>query len=309
MYGMTTLGTVMDTVTEMSRHHFDEHIPVRDVSFDSLDVCRIDNEPHRLRPAAQQQICNRLGVPITYMRKCTDKLQQENLNYWIEKERNDTLFFRFDGADIRAVFTPRYTPVDNMAVLHQIERVGCGPDTRVQCSLDDELMAVSIPDSNKTFAVNGDRITPGISVSNSEVGMSSVHITAFYLRLVCTNGLIAKTSMCSSYRHISTRILENFGSVFHDVESGLYEQIGSFRISLESPVHDPMSSLTAFNRQFGLCEVEQKAVEWARPSEAGDTMFNVIQTYTRASQMPGLSAESRIKLQQTGGNILALVQK
>jgi hypothetical protein len=45
-------------------------------------------------------------------------------------------------------------------------------------------MALSITDSGQTFDLGGDRITPGISISNSEVGLSSLRIAAFYLRLV-----------------------------------------------------------------------------------------------------------------------------
>jgi hypothetical protein len=81
------------------------------------------------------------------------------------------------------------------------------PDTRVQCSLDNEFMSLSIPDSKETFQFNGERMTPGISVSNSEVGLTSLSIAAFMLRLVCTNGMISKTEVSASYRHVSTKIL------------------------------------------------------------------------------------------------------
>ena len=35
---------------------------------------------------------------------------------------------------------------------------------------------------------------------------------------------------------------------------------------------------------------------------AGDTMFAVVNSYTRAAQFKGLSAESSYKLQRVGGN-------
>jgi hypothetical protein len=52
--------------------------------------------------------------------------------------------------------------------------MGYGSETQVQCHLDSEFMLLSIPDSKKTFQVNGDKMTPGISVSNSEVGLSMI---------------------------------------------------------------------------------------------------------------------------------------
>ncbi len=41
--------------------------------------------------------------------------------------------------------------------------------------------------------------------------------------------------------------------------------------------------------------------------EAGDTMFNVVNTYTRAAQYEGLDAESSYRLQRIGGNILGML--
>jgi len=76
---------------------------------------------------------------------------------------------------------------------------------------------------------------------------------------------------------------------------------------MESPADDPVKTIESFNRQFGLNEDERKAVEWAWPQEAGDTMFAVANTYTRAAQFKGLPAESSYKLQRVGGNVLGML--
>ena len=80
-----------------------------------------------------------------------------------------------------------------------------------------------------------------------------------------------------------------------------------FRISIESPVDNPESTIETFNRQYQLGKVEKEAVEWAWPLEAGDTMFNVVNTYTRAAQFDGLTAEASYRLQRIGGNILGML--
>ena len=46
---------------------------------------------------------------------------------------------------------------------------------------------------------------------------------------------------------------------------------------------------------------------WTGPLEAGDTMFNVVNVYTRAAQFEGLTAESSYRLQRIGGNILGML--
>jgi len=79
-----------------------------------------------MRPLAQQAIACRLGIPIRYLRKCPPEMQAYNMNYWIKKEKNEELFFRFDGEEVRAVFTPKYKPVDNFEILERLDSLYLG---------------------------------------------------------------------------------------------------------------------------------------------------------------------------------------
>ena len=49
-------------------------------------------------------------------------------------------------------------------------------------------------------------------------------------------------------------------------------------------------------------------MEWALPQEYGQTMFHVINVYTKAAQYPELPADSGYKLQKVGGSILGMVK-
>jgi len=68
-----------------------------------------------------------------------------------------------------------------------------------------------------------------------------------------------------------------------------------------------MSTIKSFNRQFQLGNDEQEAVDWGFGLEYGETMFNIIQGYTRAAQFDGLSAESSYRLMKVGGDILGML--
>jgi hypothetical protein len=308
MSNMTTLGNVFDRVHEMSRHYHDKFIEVKEITFDSLETISISDELHRLKPIAQQSISNRLGIPFHYLRKCPPDIQRLNLNHWLQHERNDELFFRFNGDDVRAIFTPRYIPTDNLEVLDKLKSLDYPLDTKVQSSIDDEFMMVNIPDGRQSFTVNGDRMTPGISVSNSEVGLASLSIAAFVLRLVCTNGMISKTEISASYRHVSAKILTGLPKVLTDVSNELGKKKDQFRLSIESKVEHPELTISSFNSQFLLSKTEKEAVDWAMPLEFGQTMFHIINVYTKAAQYPELSADSGYKLQKVGGTILEMVK-
>lgn len=308
MSSMTTFGNVFDKVQQMSRNYHDKFIKVPELSFESLETVTISNEPHRLKPIAQMSISNRLGIPFHYLRKCPPDIQSLNLNHWLKHEKNEQLFFRFNGDDVRAIFTPRYIPTDNIEVLWKLESLNYGYDTRVQSSLDDEFMMVNIPDGRQSFVVNGDKMTPGISISNSEVGLASLSIAAFVLRLVCTNGMISKTQVSASYRHVSGKILNELPGVLNDVSRELGQKKDQFRLSIESRVEHPETTINSFNNQFQLNKEEKEAVEWALPLEYGNTLFHVVNVYTKAAQYKELSADSGYKLQKVGGTILEMVK-
>ena len=304
---LTTLGKVWDRVDELNRHCHDNLIDVPNISFDSLETMKIGNDRHNLRTIAQRSIAWRLGIPFNYLSKCPAELQAIQMNHWIEHEKNKQLFLRFDGQEVRAIFTPRYRALDNFEILTRLDDMGYGSDTQVQCHLDDEFMLLSIPDGKQTFQVNGDKMTPGISVSNSEVGLASLSVSAFFLRLVCTNGMVAKTEISASYRHVSTKILIELPQVFEKASYELGKQRDQFRLSLDSLVDNPLQTLDQFNKQFALKEPEREAVAWAWPSEAGATMFHLANTYTKAAQMSGLPAESSYRLQKVGGEVLGML--
>ena len=158
----TTLEKIYDRVDVMSQNCVDHNVNVGEIIFDSLDLIRISGEDHHVRPVAQRSISNRLGIPYNYLKKCPQDIQSDNLNYWIKHEKNEELFFRFDGenkSDVRAIFTTKYVPVDNFEALYKLDQLGYKPETKVQCSLDPEFMSLSIPDGNRSFDINGDKYT------------------------------------------------------------------------------------------------------------------------------------------------------
>ncbi|MBW1987792.1 MAG: hypothetical protein JRI50_11355 [Deltaproteobacteria bacterium] len=65
---------------------------------------------------------------------------------------------------------------------------------------------------------DADQLVQGISISKSEVGFSSLRIAAFFLRLACTKGLIIKTQIAATYRHVS-RSISQTRTMFHLVNA------------------------------------------------------------------------------------------
>ena len=147
MRGNARFENVINQVHAASQNHYDESIPVIDMEFESLDNMWVSGKPVEVLPSAQKLIANRLRVPHSYLMRCPQELQSQNLNYWIQEEakNRDNLFCRFDGNQLRAVFTDRYTALDHMEVLSRMLEYGFSPDAEVHYYLDGNIMVVKVP--------------------------------------------------------------------------------------------------------------------------------------------------------------------
>ena len=88
----------------------------------------------------------------------------------------------------------------------------------------------------------------------------------------------------------------------------LGQQKSQFRISMQTPVENPLMTIESFNRQFQIGEKERELVKWGWEREMGKTMFHVVNAYTRSAQFEGISAEASYRLQKVGGMVLGTVK-
>ena len=306
---LKNLGDVEHHVKALTKNYYDDFIPVKSLKFDSFNTVRIDGEPHTLRPMAKRGIAFRLGIPSSYLDKCSKELQSSNMNYWIKHEKNEELFFRFDAEDnVRTVFSPRYVPLDNRHIIKNLYTLGFDKKENVRAIIDDDFMSLSIFDDKSSFKINGDQMRNGYCFSNSETGLASFSLSAYVMRLVCSNGLISRKNVSlAKFPHVSEKTLSKIPALLEETSRELTIQKKSFELSTKSPVNDPISTIKSFNRQFKLNEAERNAVEWAYPFEEGSTMFSVINVYTKSAQYQELTAAQSHNLKQVGGQILALV--
>jgi len=68
--------------------------------------------------------------------------------------------------------------------------------------------------------------------------------------------MISKTEVSASYRQISLKILGEFPKVLERVSFELGQQESQFKISMQTPVENPLMTIDSFNRQLHLGEKE-----------------------------------------------------
>jgi len=186
---------------------------------------------------------------------------------------------------------------------------GFDPAGKVHFSFDIEIMVLNVPEYKRSFGLSEkDRIVPGISIANSEVGLLALLIEAYLYRLVCSNGLITKTAVGSKFKHISRRAFNEFPTVLNEVITNSGNNRHRFQISMQTPVDNPTSTIETLGRQFQLSQTEIEVVRKAFYLEQGTTMFHVLNAFTRGAKNLSLSASDAYRLQKAGGQILSMVK-
>ena len=313
MRATAKLENVIEQVETMSAGNFDETVSLSEIEFGSLNEMWIGGVGVEVLPQAQRLLSNRLKTPFSYLDRCPAELQAENLNYWLEQERKEreSFFLRFNGQrQVRAAFTTRFEPIDNYEILLKMLDLGFRPEQEVQYMLDDGMMVVKVPEYGRSFEVAlKDAVVPGISIGNSKIGFLSFCIECFYLRLVCTNGMVVPVSVGQSrFKHISRKAFEALPETIRQVAESSNRQQAQMVISVNTPVHNPMQTIESFNKRFGLTLAEGEMVKASFAQETGETMWNVIQAYTGTAKSPELTVEAAYRLERVGGQILALVK-
>jgi hypothetical protein len=79
-------------------------------------------------------------------------------------------------------------------------------------------------------------------------------------------------------------------------------------ISVNTPVHNPISSIQSFNNRFGLNMAEGEVVKVSWEQEPLHTMWGVIQAYTGAARSSDLAADVAYRLERVGGQLLSMVK-
>jgi hypothetical protein len=142
-------------------------------------------------------------VPAGYLARCPSPLAADHLNHWLShlnQEGQRVLVRTRKDRDcrlptVRAVLSQRYAPVEHAPLLVTLRDLASQYNLSVQAwSLDDEQLILRLLVHADDAASLDDPLRLGLQVSNSEVGLGTISISAFITRLVCTNGLVIKVA-------------------------------------------------------------------------------------------------------------------
>lgn len=166
----------------------DELYVIGDIDF--LSTNRFEAFPHNftLSNWALNQLLMKVGIPISYYKKCSEELQLQNYLYWQEKYKGKTILVRQNAeqTEVRAILGKRYNlELDDIfmvpLLLNHFENTTFSYTPTDMCSL-----TTCLENESKITLDNGMVAQSGCIMVNSEVGYSALQIRP-YIQLA--NGL------------------------------------------------------------------------------------------------------------------------
>jgi hypothetical protein len=280
---------------------------------------------------ATGQLCQRLGIPTAYFRRCPAVLQDMQFNFWGRQSQEDNglhedgssqhggeperWLLRAKYGTLRGVLSERYSKLDNEMLLSSVQQVLDGASAnRFDISwfaLGDESLHLRLVDPTVTReALPDDRLMAGVHVANSEIGKRAVTVDAMVWRLVCSNGLIrlVKGKSLLYQRHIHLPQERFAGALESAVEQALIAATGFMEqliVATHEPVKDVEDTLKKIAERWNLTQQTQEQARRSLLAERvgqQETLYGVVNALTNAAQL--LPADHRYDVEVLAGHLL-----
>ncbi len=220
----------------LSQKKLDTVLPSNQLAVDigqERQFCTINGFQTSMTQHAMNQVATDMGIPTSYVRKLRESnnidLLNDNFNTLLERSDKARLFRTTDTHGLRGYLSNSYsTDYDNIVILESIMPVlqEMGDDIEIKsCALTDTRMYLKVTSKRLEGEVTrGDVVAGGISIVNSEVGMSFYAENEFIERLVCTNGMVRPHNL-STFRKMHRGSRMDFGTVPTDTSYAVKQAI------------------------------------------------------------------------------------
>ncbi len=261
-------------------------------------------------PLAQEQVCQKLGLPLSYLRRCPPWLQRQNLSFWLSKrqQKGGKVLLRTKGEWVRAFLSPSFSPFDHRDLLQVLESLPSVGETLLpfQFALTEKALHLSLLNPEPVeVAWDGrrERLHLGVYLRNSEVGFAKVALSACLHRHACGNLFVSETVFAKVHLGLDKgAIRERLSSALKRALTLTAPKIAQALQASLSVLLSPKAKERAFAHAAKLAG--QKALkallatEYEREKEqsgSGETLFTLTQALTRvASRLP--DAETKFVL-------------
>ena len=274
------------------------------------------------------QFCNKLSIPSAYMYKCYDagltELAEKNLNTWTDHYEKDLLIRQYYDAEkernlIRGVLSSKYSVFDTPEILEVIEDNTRGLDLKVKSYFMNYERFHARMIQQEKMNIDGEDLFAGISIDSSDVGRSTLLVTFFIYKQVCTNGLCISKGNAQLFKQKHVNITpDEFSTEFAASLTLLPELIEEYeyvikRVKTRNSITPIKSLKTATDKELeNLIDILRAKTKLAEEGakkivETADLKYDfsdwgVINAITEVAQ--DYTLERRIELERIAGSML-----
>lgn len=265
---------------------------------------------------ALQQLCQRLGVPMAYIKRCfenkQDKLAAKNLNTWIRGDEGGLMVRSSEGV-ARGIVTSSYVPYDNARILEQLRMA---MDTKrfipAQVHLSQDSMQIRFVDFTPLPVTDGtgSPLYAGIVLRSSSVGTASFSLRFFIYRYACTNGLIIAKMGGELFRlkHIGEAMrnekISLFNKVFMDIDVLCEKAVDLVKANNSTllKTYEMEAMIKGVKSDLKLSQERTERLKTIINTKYNDTRWGVVNGITELAQEFPL--DTRYDIERWAGNFL-----
>jgi hypothetical protein len=282
------------------------------------------------------QIASRLSIPKTFYDGLPERapgLRSQIVNRLFTDQPERRMVRTLDG-QARAFLSDRFKPFDNILALNAVTPVlQQFPDLQIKSSdLSARRMYLQVSFPKLVGEIRkGDPVQLGLTITNSEIGLGTVNVETWLLRLVCTNGAVAQSIL--SKRHTGSRIEASDSDYSVYQGDTLLAEMNSLRLRLRDltaaaltdeafqkhldgmrrlagiEVTRPETVIENVTKRFQLAESLIPALQENYFTGKDYTAFGVMNAVTALTHRPGMSLDTQYDIERIGGDIIALSPK
>lgn len=273
-------------------------------------------EPLLITAPCQDQIAERLEIPVKYYRKMaeeTPNLLTENVNTWLRMSDKD-LFLRGLGESVRAFLSDRYRVIDHLDILYcALNELQAHKAEIEECHLSETEMNVKVKSGQLSDFVRhrNDQIVGGFLIVNSETGHKALRLEPRIFRVLCSNGMIME-NMKTRQVHLGNGDDDFDEVVYLSLRRSITELFGRFgeivqslRESTEIKVRTPRNVIANLVEHYRLSEDQKENILMAFGAEPESDQYGIANAVTQAAQREN-SWEKSVELERIGGRLITL---
>lgn len=257
---------------------------------------------------------NLVGVNTAYAKKCIaakkNELLLNNLHSWHQSINQDkSILVRGCHNQANALLSDRYTIFDNHEVLDAVYGVlgPLGEYSVKNYSVTPSMMNLRVVSRDK-ININGDELSFGFDIRNSNIGKSSVEIAIIIYRWICSNGLIVGggKGYMMRQRHVAVdreSLVREFVTLLDSSPDVITHIKGSIEKSMDTKLNsNEMQKIIDSLKANGMIKnAIGRLEEYTEPAYDG-TLWGVVNGITRLSQ--DYSLDTRLRMEKIAGEIL-----